>query len=440
MLSAIAGLLLGCILLTRIEVGLPAIITTVAACVLTAREQSSKSVIKHYGMLICSAAIPPIIALTALTQFMPWQQALSGILGTWTSVFATPVASTFFFKQVSGFDHPFLSIATTAISFLFMMNWVLAILLLNGLSSKALSTKTWIISTGTILLCAGIISIHPQPPLMIGHPLPITMLLVLAYVLRQTLLEKNPAERLRWSSWTLFCVFGFVLLWKIILHSRVSFYGFAHAMPGTVISVMTLVWLIPHILQQHGYKSSVFRFMAILMVIADALCMMKVSAENFSQKTTQIGSGNDTFFAVNTTQQPEALVMNNLLAAIHTYVPPDATLTPVPEGLMVNFLTHHKSSVPFLNLMVTETAIFGEPRILQSFESHPPDFITLIQRDTDDFGFHRFGTDPHYGESIQDWIDAHYHVVWSEGNDPVHGEASSDKLSSARLLQRNVGI
>ncbi len=114
--SVSAGLLLGCILLTRIEVGLAALAVVAAAIILSTRLHPLSAVIRTSGMLIIAALIPPVIALGLLSQYMPWPQALSGILGTWKDIFTTPVASTYFFMKVSGFYAPWIGVCASAAS------------------------------------------------------------------------------------------------------------------------------------------------------------------------------------------------------------------------------------------------------------------------------------------------------------------------------------
>jgi hypothetical protein len=432
-----AGLLLGCILLTRIEVGIAALgMTALALMILWYRTpKTGIGKVRIVLSVIVGTALPPCIAWGLLSTQMPAGQALSGMLGTWKDLFTTPVASTYFFLQNSGMDQPVHSLIRTVLSFLFVVDWIVILILIERLTKKTLTTPAWMITVGFILACMIGIAISPFPPLLAGRPFPIIVTLVLLYSAKQLWnYRENEEERIRWTSWTLFAVFADLFLIKIFLNSRVYHYGFAHAAWALVLTVMTILWLIPQMLQAHGYKGLLFRKIAVIVLLLDALFIVYGSQMNHLRPHAWVGQGADAMIVFNDTFNPKARILQDLLEVIHNDVPANATLAPVPEGLFINYLSQHKNTVPYLNLMYTEMSIFGEPQILASFEKHPPDYIVLTQRDTSDFGVPRFGTSPVYGKSILDWIHAHYQSVWSEGGDPI-----TSKTFAAELLVQKKG-
>ena len=67
--------------------------------------------------------------------------------------------------------------------------------------------------------------------------------------------------------------------------------------------------------------------------------------------------------------------------------------------------------------MPTEVVFFGEARMLEAFEAHPPDWIMLAHKDTSEFGFRFFGQD--YGQALFAWIMEAYQPVVLVGAMPL---------------------
>jgi hypothetical protein len=68
------------------------------------------------------------------------------------------------------------------------------------------------------------------------------------------------------------------------------------------------------------------------------------------------------------------------------------------------------------------------------FQSHPPDFIILVERDTSEYGVGPFGMDPGYGKMIMDWVGNHYEAVWQ-----AVGEPATDHHFGISILKPRTG-
>ncbi len=432
--AVLAGLLFGCILLTRVEIGMAAtgIIVMTAIILLRHPPKIDLSFLRLFLIFCGGTLLMPLLSFAYFSAHMPPLQALNGMLGTWKDLWNTNVASTYFFQRVTGLETPGASFLQAAGSALLLLNWVMGALMMERMNGKKLSDTQWLLTMGIATACVGIIALTPFPPLMNGRGLTIITSFIAIYTFTRMWRKKEymltPAQ---WGMWTVLSIFAGLMIGKIFLNARIWHYGFVHAMPATVLVILTLLWLIPKHLQFHGYSGRIFRGIALAMIIIDALCMLRISSEKFETKTLRIGSGTDTFLSFNDAVTPQGHIYNDLLNAINTHIPATATLTPLPEGLMINYLTRHKSSVPYLNFMVTEMSIFGEATMLEAFEKNPPDYIALVQRNTADFGVSHFGINKDYGASIVDWVRLHYTPIWSKGGNPLLSPAFS-----AELLQR----
>jgi len=109
-----------------------------------------------------------------------------------------------------------------------------------------------------------------------------------------------------------------------------------------------------------------------------------------------------------------------MLQEISTRVDPNATLAVLPDGVMLNYLSRRANPTPYIVLVPTEVAYFGEDRILAAYEAHPPDYIVLVHKDTSEYGVQFFGRD--YAQRIAAWIRAHYQAAVLIGAPPLHDD------------------
>src|SRR6185369_12423174 len=97
-------------------------------------------------------------------------------------------------------------------------------------------------------------------------------------------------------------------------------------------------------------------------------------------------------------------------------MPRKATLAVVPEGAIINVISGRINPTPHNVLMPVELKLFGERRVAESFQDHPPDFVLLCHKDTTEYGAPLFGRD--YGQDLDVWLRQNYIEVGLIGNRP----------------------
>src|SRR4029078_2425064 len=117
-------------------------------------------------------------------------------------------------------------------------------------------------------------------------------------------------------------------------------------------------------------------------------------------KTVPVGSGPDRFRA-DARGSFVNLVLENLDRAAAS-----GPLVVLPEGVMINYLHRLPSSIPYLTMLPTDEAQFGEDELLGSLERRPPALIALVHRTAEEFGTPLFGRD--YAQRTMQWVQAHY--------------------------------
>ncbi len=103
----------------------------------------------------------------------------------------------------------------------------------------------------------------------------------------------------------------------------------------------------------------------------------------------------------------------------------------LPEGVMLNYHARRVNPTGYINLMPPELEMFGEEEIVRAFASHPPDYVLLVHKDTDEYGVRFFGSDG-YGELIMQWVCDHYRPVRTLGAEPLCGDKFGVKILERR--------
>jgi hypothetical protein len=206
----------------------------------------------------------------------------------------------------------------------------------------------------------------------------------------------------------MWAVLSFVLLGKIMLYPRLSHYGFVLAMPATILIVTLFVWLIPKFLRRLCGGGDLFRKVAVAMVLMDISFYLIGSHMFYSRKDYVVGSDNDAIVTYGPQWDLTGDVVTRTLQRIQLLMPPDATFVALPEGVMLNYLSRRSNPTPYVNFMPPEIIMFGEAAILESFKTHPPDFILLVHKVIVEYGNGYSWGDPGNGREIMEWVESQY--------------------------------
>jgi hypothetical protein len=388
-----AGFTLGLTFLTKAEPMAAAAVATLAQ--LAAHRPARQK----FTLLLCSAAIVPVIATIILSIFMPFPIALRGVAGSWPWVFDTRIAALPFYRTVSGLDH----IAANVVA---MFRWTLgyALLLLPATfiairahrRRKAISLIVFVV----IAAIFGWRFFQTDWNSMI-RPLPLCLLAFLIPAIRRDPLPLS------------LVIFSLVLLAKISLNAHVFHYGFVLAMPGTLVLVAVCAHNIPEWVKQRNGSAGVFRAAAAAAWLAGITATLYVDAHFFAARRWTVAAGPDAFLA--DSRGPEVQHISDL---IRRQTPASGTLAVFPQGLMLNYLTRRVDSIPQVNFMPPEVLAAGENNILSALAARPPDLIVL---NTSSIAGDQFQLDQSYffGRSTLAWIQQNYEPVAAEYPPPT---------------------
>jgi hypothetical protein len=138
---------------------------------------------------------------------------------------------------------------------------------------------------------------------------------------------------------------------------------------------------------------------------------VSIAMFNMGRKELIVGTGPDKFLA---DWRGEAV--QGMVAKLSTDLAPGATLTVIPEGVMLNYLARRPSPTPVIGYLPNALAWKGEGTLLGALRSHPPDYIVIASRDSREYGPRTFGVD--YAQETWRWIQGAYEPIGGIGPSP----------------------
>jgi hypothetical protein len=212
---------------------------------------------------------------------------------------------------------------------------------------------------------------------------------------------------------------------KMILNARIYHYGFALAMPATLLLAVALIEWIPAGIDRLGGYGRAFRAAGLAALLVAALSHLAAVSEQLGRRTVPVGSGGDAFLT-----DSRGELIDKALQELRRRAGPERTLAVLPEGVMINYLARRPNPTPYFVFVPLEIALFGEDRILAAFAAKPADYVMLVHRDTSEYGVQYFGRD--YAQRLHAWIAKNYRAVAQFGAPPLE-----DGRFGIRLMQRN---
>jgi hypothetical protein len=420
------GLVTGLAFLTKAEVflALAAAVGAGLAVALQLERARSARLARTLCAFAVAAAAPPLVACLLFALAMPFGDAVLAALGPWPSVFASDATQTVFHRRGLGT----LNAAENVKEILaWLGRYALVLLPAAGLADRLRSPgphRPLFAASAVFTLMALLVAVDLRW-YFAARPLPVVLTAIaVASVIVLYREGTGSARRARDVLRVSFAIFSLALLAKMALNTRTHHYGFALAMPATLTAVVALVGWVPGWITRRGGYGGLFCVVALTLLAFLAVHHLRTSQRFFEQRTHMIASGADRFQAGG-----RGRMIDTMVSAIAERVRPDQTLTVLPDGAMINYLSRRVNSTPYNYFAPTALAIYGEARMLASFESSPPDFVVLVHKNAFEFGYRFFGDG--YGEPLMRWLRAHYQPAFQVGHAPLQ-----DKRFGVLLLER----
>ena len=170
-----------------------------------------------------------------------------------------------------------------------------------------------------------------------ARPLPVLIIAIgLASAIEFVKKRQNNRETVPLIVRLTMLVFSFALLGKMILNVRIYHYGFALAMPASLLMITALLCWIPSAINNRGGRGGVFCAAAFAALAVTSFVYLHWQQLIFSGKTYPVSKGADRIMA-----DPSGQFVNLTLDVIASQVKTNETLTVLPEGIMLNYLSRH---------------------------------------------------------------------------------------------------
>ena len=443
-LFALAGICLGFILLTKIEVSLAAIVSAFVGITLInlIHKPHFARMFTMLSFFFVGLLIPIAGCFFSLGKFMTSVELLEHLSLSWRAIYDGSVVQNKFYLMITGLNSPERNLVLMGMGALSIFFFAGAASMVDLSKTSQVKKRQMLIILSVLLFvgallikfCIGLIFGKSLSPiniirwnfftsfnnwLIIGRALPF-IILILGVVLVWLFIKKRGDHKItpKLAALIMWAIFAFTLLGKILLNSNIYHYGFALAMPATILLVAGFLWLLPKAVKKLGGTGLPFRRIAAAALIADIAIALVLSNIIYSKKHFSVGRGGDRMITYQTriSPSPAGPSISELLNQIGRLVPKQANLACIPEGIMMNYLSRRPNPTRYTGLTPPEIIIYGEGNILKSFSDIPPDFIISIPRDMAEYGVDLFGKDSNYGSDIMAWISEEYEKVWEEND------------------------
>lgn len=384
------GLLTGLTFLTRAEAFVACIAgVTVLLIVGVMRPMIWQRRITSLCVWLGSALLSVLVAALLLRSAMPWSAALQGVAGTWGYLLEPAFSGSPFRLKVSGFDRAGEHLTTMGLWLLIDVAVVLlaivwSIVVARLSRDRANHVRRWamVIAMGVVVL-ACVTFIWPAGTwVRTLRPMPVVLLFATACFGWCAIKRRSESDAVM----TALCVMALALLPKVLLKAGPEHYGFAHALPGAAVMAVLAVH---HVGRVATSRFSGDRAAATVVMLALVLGVtagqVRVTANWMARKEITLSSGSDAMHV-----QWHGRTLAEVTAWLSEHAEPGQTLTVVPEGAMINYLSRLRNPTRF-DLYLPDWMQAFEQQMTHDWSNAKPDWVVWIDRDASELGSATFG-------------------------------------------------
>jgi 4-amino-4-deoxy-L-arabinose transferase-like glycosyltransferase len=399
------------------------------------RRLNRREAVREAVTALTAFAIPILLFYAYFSTKIPLKEALLIIPSPFS--FLNDVGSLKQFKLnqwIMGFDYP-RSNLLKLFQYLFVLVAVMGFIVAidSVLSGPLRHIKR--LSLLALVSLAGLLYLVSEqiPWLYLGRPLPLLAILITGYYSYRLFRAKQENQH---SSNDLcmmvFSLFSTILLFKVILNTHVFHYGFALALPATLLMIHTLVFLIPGHFSALNKPGGFYKTATLSLILFFVYAHVRVEHQVYQFKTLPVSQGRDLLLDYDPALENRGVVVNQTLDYLSRKLPPGIEVATIPSGIIINYLSRHPHSLPVLNFNPYNVALFGEQRYLESLQKASSPYILLVHTDVSVLvsGKRFFGKD--YGQNTFSWITQNYTLEQQFGQVPF-----SEKGFGIQILKRN---
>jgi hypothetical protein len=416
----LAGLALGAVALTKVEMLAAAAAANAIGVVALLRQQrmAPRSLAAGLGAFALGALASIAVAVAALAGGLGIPGAVRAVAIGAIRLFGDDLAALPFYQRGMGVDDP-LGNGATALLWAARIGGLFAPAALLALAARGDRLQGRWLPTGVFVATAAALVpfVRDVPWLEAARPLPFFGLVALVYSATRMARPTDPERATRRILQSILVTFATVLLAKIFLMARIYQYGFVLALPAVLLFVTALVSWIPNEIGRRGGSAPIFRASALGVIAIAILGHLLLMAPHVSVRTGRLGDGHDAI------RVPPGLArsVGGAVRAVRNNSRTNDRLLVLPEGVMLNYLARRRTPTPHFSFNPFELHVYGEDEILEGLTRTPPALVVLVHHDTSEHGARFLGRD--YGRRLMRWIRGRYEIVQQWGDAPLQPAA-----------------
>lgn len=418
--AALIGFITGFIFLTKVEIFIASFISILSGLMFIFWQIKPLHSRKHLFHFIFFALLPVIAFFIYFSLHMPVAEAFKAIIASYKNIFIGGLTNNIYYLRMSGLNNPaqniiFMIIKTFNYLLFFVFVGVIAYLF-TRFSKKHFGYGVVVILSALIILFV-VFLFFPINWLDIARPYPVFAVCLLGYLIINLIHKREDkffiAKYLPFASLVLFSL---LLLVKIILHVRFYHYGFALAMPVSLVMLVLFLYYIPLFISRWGNKTVAASF-AGLFIVLTLLFYLDFTKNVYDMKNYPIAKGRDRFLTYDEKFFNYGPVLTKTLELIDKSMSLQDTFVVMPDGIMLNYLSRRKNPSRYFEFTPNFVEANGEENIINDISRNRPSFIILTKKDTSEHGAKYFGAD--YALNIYSWIVSNYDKVISIGDETL---------------------
>jgi hypothetical protein len=426
----ILGFLTGLVFLTKPEVFFAIISAISVGLGLTLYYRQPAKRIKTLIPFGVGMAAPPIAFIVFHSFHMPVADSVNSIFGPYLFLSNSELRALPLYKWIMGINDPWTNLSTMVLYFMAFSISLFLIYLANRAFSKSIQKYFFGFSvTACLLITYTLLFVFDVPWLDLGRPLPLMMMAFGAFLLVRIIRDPSgPSPKV--LSQLVLVIFALVLLLKMLLNAHIYHYGFALALPGTLILVAFLIYELPLRLQPLLGSSRFYQFVTTTLVLVFVGYHAWFTSLIYEMKNFPVSGGRDLIVDYDRNFNNRGEVVNLALNYIDNNFQPDTEFATFPDAIILNYLARRKSPIADITLNPGVWILVGDEAVLERLANASPAYILYVDREFPYFELNRFGID--FAQKIDHWIRKHYSVEARFGAPPFEG-----KGFGIQILKRN---
>ncbi|MFH1645388.1 MAG: hypothetical protein ABIB11_03115, partial [Candidatus Omnitrophota bacterium] len=211
-----------------------------------------------------------------------------------------------------------------------------------------------------------------------------------------------------------FCLFSLLLMARMVLFARAGHYGFYILVPSIIVYYTLFSELIPRFIKgkQGGY---LYNTGFILVSIVFIFFHFNITKFCYKHRSLTFSSKRGSIYLFDNEREHRCI---DLINYIQNNTNPDETLVVFPEGIAINFFAEREN--PLYYYSYHPVGLIKEESVIKGMLEKQVDFIALVQRRTDEYGFPVFGRD--YAQGLMEYLNENYEMCKQFGFFPFTTE------------------